>query len=92
MIKENRKVVDLSDLTDKEKNPTRCLQIWRYLGECENCGKFKYHFKGNIKTMKIDCNPRFSEDGLKKLQRMRELKKQKKKIIEELDELECYES
>ena len=73
-------IVNISEITDKEKNPTLCLSAKRYTGHCASCQIFRYKLKKlksldeTIKSMK--CKPIIDKEQLLLLKKQEILKKQ----------------
>jgi len=73
-------IVNISEITDKEKNPTLCLYAKRYTGHCASCQIFRYKLKKlksldeTIKSMK--CKPIIDKEQLLLLKKQEILKKQ----------------
>ena len=78
-------VVNVKDILDKEKNPNLCLSPLRYVGECQNCTKFKqelrkYGWDIEKTIKKMSCKPQVKKEVV-------ELYKEKQKLMQRLKEV-----
>jgi len=74
-MKTQIKIVKVSELLDKEENPTLCLNPLRALGICHKCGKY-LNFFSHSKTHKLKCNPQINP-------KIKSLMEQRRKEIRE---------
>lgn len=66
-------VVDVKEITDKDKNPTLCISPLRYVGKCVTCRVFKDAQYDIIKERKrtvketlqyLKCKPNISKEQM----------------------------
>ena len=66
--------VNSKDLTDKKKNPARCMSALRGNGECHKCEKIATELNDTpldllLKNLNFTCKPRISPDIMKDLEK-----------------------
>jgi len=72
-------IVNISEITDKEKNPTLCISPLRYTDNCYKCRIYKQEIRRKPLD-KIKCKPIVSNE-------VKRLPEQKRELLDKLAEV-----